>query len=284
MLDVLDLNNQMCVEYIRMGVEIQTADGILVNTWHDLEPKTLFALGDEMKLGWVSQVPVYPVGPLVRPANATLRSKVFDWLDMLSEKSVIYVSFGSGGTLSAKQTMEMVGDWTATVFKTGHRSDDTPDFLPDGFLTRTKRMGMVVPTWAPQTEILNHPAVGGFLSHSGWNSTLESIVSGLPMIAWPLYAEQRINAAMLTEDNGVAVQSKAKPLREVVSRDEIETMIREIMELKGGARRARLETLKLSAEKALRNGGLSHNSLAQVANDCKIKVLRNRTHEHDHLL
>ncbi|KAJ9170827.1 hypothetical protein P3X46_018901 [Hevea brasiliensis] len=287
---VLDRNNQMYIEYIRMGVQMPTADGILVNTWQDLEPKTLGALGDKRKLGWVAQAPVYAVGPLVRPVKPGSSSDVLGWLDMQPQQSVVYVSFGSGGTLSAKQTTELAwglelseqrfiwvvrppveDDAAAAIFKTGHRSDNTPDFLPDGFLTRNQKKGLVVPMWAPQTEILSHPSVGGFLSHCGWNSTLESIVNGLPMIAWPLYAEQGMNATMLTEDIGVAVRLKSTP-PVVVSREEIETTIRQVMEDKGDAIRARAKTLKSSAEKALSKGGSSYNSLSYVANDCEIRL------------
>ncbi|KAJ6420028.1 hypothetical protein OIU84_030034 [Salix udensis] len=285
---ILDRNDQMYIEYKRMGVDLQKFDGILVNTWQDLEGTTLVALEDGKKSGRVAQVPVFPVGPLVRAVKpAGPKSEMLEWLDMQPTESVIYVSFGSGGTLSAKQTTELAcglessgqrfiwvvrppieNDSAATVFKTNHRTDDTPDFLPDGFLTRTRKIGVVVPMWAPQTEILSHPSVGGFVSHCGWNSTLESIVNGVPMIAWPLYAEQGMNAAMLSEDIGVAIRSKSFPARELVVREEIETMVRTIMD-EGDARRARVKTLKSSAEKALSKAGSSYNSLAQVANDCE---------------
>ncbi|CAK7339528.1 unnamed protein product [Dovyalis caffra] len=282
---VLDRNDQIYVEYKHMGVQMQKFDGILVNTWQDLEGTTIGALGGEKKLGRVAPVPVYPIGPLVRAVKPGPRSEVLDWLDMQPIDSVIYVSFGSGGTLSAKQTTELAyglessdrrfiwvvrppieTDSAAAVFKTSHRSDDSPDFLPDGFLTRTRKMGLVVSKWAPQNEILSHPSVGGFISHCGWNSALESIVNGVPMIAWPLYAEQKMNAAMLTEDVGVAIRSKSLPTKEVVGREEIETMVRTIMD-KGDARRARVKTLKSSAERALSKGGSSYNSLSHVAND-----------------
>lgn len=282
---VLDRNNQMYTECVRIGLEMQRFDGILVNTWLDLEAATLGALKE--KLGMVAQVPVYPIGPLVRPVKPCERSKVLDWLDMQPNESVIYVSFGSGGTLSAKQTTELAwalessgqrfiwvarppleNDAATALFKTGHRSDDTPDFLPDGFLTRTRNTGVVVPIWAPQAEILSHPSVGGFLSHCGWNSTLESMINGVPMIAWPLYAEQNMNAAMLTEDIGVAIRSKLLPTQEVIGREKIENMVRTIMD-KGDTRKARAKTLKASAENALGKGGSSYNSLAHVANECE---------------
>ncbi|KAK4396790.1 UDP-glycosyltransferase 72B1 [Sesamum angolense] len=74
------------------------------------------------------------------------------------------------------------------------------------FLERNRGVGLVAPTWAPQSAVLAHPSTGAFLSHCGWNSTLESLVHGKPMIAWPLYAEQRMNATMLVEEVRVAVK------------------------------------------------------------------------------
>uniref|UniRef100_A0A7N2M081 Uncharacterized protein n=1 Tax=Quercus lobata TaxID=97700 RepID=A0A7N2M081_QUELO len=84
----------------------------------------------------------------------------------------------------------------------------------------------MVPFWAPQVDVLNHPSIGGFLSHCGWGSTLESITNGVPMIAWPLYAEQKMNATLLTEEIGVAIRSKVLPSKKVVQREEIEKMAR----------------------------------------------------------
>lgn len=86
------------------------------------------------------------------------------------------------------------------------------------------------------------------------------------MIAWPLYAEQRMNATLLNEEFGVAVRSKVLPTKEVVGREEIETMVRKIMEdsQEGNVLRARVKQLKCDAEKALSEGGSSYNQLSQV--------------------
>jgi UDP:flavonoid glycosyltransferase YjiC (YdhE family) len=73
--------------------------------------------------------------------------------------------------------------------------------LPEGFIERNKEVGLVVQSWVQQIEVPGHRSTGGFLTHCGWNSALESIMSGVPMIAWPLYAEQRMNAKMLV--NGI---------------------------------------------------------------------------------
>nr|CAD1824062.1 unnamed protein product [Ananas comosus var. bracteatus] len=96
--------------------------------------------------------------------------------------------------------------------------DDPSNYLPDGFLERTKDVGRAVPSWAPQVRVLAHAATGGFFSHCGWNSTLESAVHGVPMIAHPLYAEQYTNAVLLTEVVGIAIRPRAREPYGIVGR------------------------------------------------------------------
>ncbi|KAB5547682.1 hypothetical protein DKX38_011088 [Salix brachista] len=285
---ILDRKNQMFVEFVRVGIEISMADGVLVNTWQDLEPTTLDALGDENKLKRAIKAPVYAVGPLVRPVDVNVRRDALDWLDMQPSQSVIYVSFGSGGTLSTKQTIELAwglelsqqrfiwvlrppieNNASANIFKTGIAFDDSSSYLPDGFLTRTHNLGLVISTWAPQTEILAHPSVGGFLSHCGWNSILESISNGLPIISWPLYAEQKMNAALLT-GLGVAVRAQALPSNGVVTRGEIKSMVRRIMVDKEGYEiRSKVREFKYSALKASSEDGSSYNSISNLTKTFK---------------
>jgi UDP:flavonoid glycosyltransferase YjiC (YdhE family) len=133
-------------------------------------------------------------------------------------------------------------------------------------------LGLVVTQWAPLLDILQHPSTGGFLSHCGWNSSLESILSGVPMIAWPLYAEQKMNATMLEEVIGVAIRPKVAPTEGVVGREEIETMVRHVMEgQEGKAMRGRVRELKISGEKALTEGGSSFTAMSQLAKLCVMK-------------
>ncbi|KAM4118094.1 hypothetical protein ACB094_02G174700 [Castanea mollissima] len=240
-----DRNNQQYHEHIRKGIEIPLGDGILLNIWEDLEPTTLAALRDESLLGQVAKVPIYTVGPLKRSIGSiSSTSQLFEWLDKQPSESVIYVSFGSGATKGAD----------AAFFTVGSGENDVSEYLSQGFLSRTHKLGVVVPMWAPQVEFLSHDS----------NSTIESITNGVPMIAWPLYAEQRMNATLLNEEFGVAVRSKVLPTKEVVGREEIETMVRKIMEGLNVIR-ARVKQLNCDAEKALSEGCSSYNQLSQFS-------------------
>lgn len=131
------------------------------------------------------------------------------WLnERQAPHSVLYILFGSFATHSAPQLLELAQGLEASgcSFLWLVRPPDAPgisaatgspvsisEFLPPGFQERTKDRGMCYSGWAPQTRILKHPAVGGFMSHCGWNSTLEAVCSGVPMLAWPLTSEQHLN-------------------------------------------------------------------------------------------
>lgn len=171
------------------------AEGILVNTFMELEKGALKHLQEKEP----GKPPVYPVGPLIKtgPTNEERdRAECLKWLDNQPNDSVLFVSFGSGGTLSHNQLNELAlglessghkflwvvrspNDQSSNAaFFSVHSQDDPFVFLPKGFLERTKDQGLVVSSWAPKIEVLSHRATGGFLSHCGWNSTLESIVHG----------------------------------------------------------------------------------------------------------
>ncbi|KAF8409915.1 hypothetical protein HHK36_002434 [Tetracentron sinense] len=294
--DLLDqVRNRKIEEYrwlLQHARRLPMAQGILVNTCEDLEPVSLRALGE---LQQIPTPPVYPVGPLIIEEDSNKPSEIecLTWLDMQPPDSVLFVSFGSGGTLSAEQLTELAWGlelsqqrfiWVArkpavdakasgAFFNVGGEHNNPREYLPDGFLKRTHGVGLVVPSWAPQVEVLSHASTGGFLSHCGWNSTLESIVHGVPIVAWPLYAEQRTNATMLVEDVGVAVRAEREPEKGVVGREEIERVVRLVMDgEEGKAMRSRVKELQKSAVESLNEGGSSYNSLSQVAKEWKSRV------------
>ncbi|CAK7348753.1 unnamed protein product [Dovyalis caffra] len=145
------------------------AEGILLNSFIDLEADTIKAMQDEE----IGKIPlIYPVGPIIQSGSTSgiNRSECLNWLDDQPKGSVLYVSFGS----AKSSTFLFI-------------------FFPKRFLDRNKDQGLVVPSWAPQIHVLSHSSTGGFLTHCDCNSTPESIV------AWPLHAEQKMNAVLLSE-------------------------------------------------------------------------------------
>ncbi|CAA7019406.1 unnamed protein product [Microthlaspi erraticum] len=279
----LDPTDQIYQELVPLSSLPPTADGIIVNSWDDMESKTLKSLQDPNLLGKIARVPVYPIGPLCRPADpSSANHPVLDWLNEQQDESVLYISFGSGGSLSSKQLTEFawglelsqqrfvwvvrppVDGSASSEYLSVQRGDCTPDYLPEEFVSRTQERGLVVPSWAPQAEILAHKAVGGFLTHCGWNSILESVVSGVPMIAWPLFGDQKMNATLLNEELGIAVRSKELPWEGVIPRSEVEVLVRRIMvEEEGCEMRKKVKKLRYTAEKS------GHGSLSKVAEECE---------------
>uniref|UniRef100_A0ACD6A002 Uncharacterized protein n=1 Tax=Avena sativa TaxID=4498 RepID=A0ACD6A002_AVESA len=180
------------------GRRYSLADGFLANTFHEMEPATVEAFKQVADRG--TSRPVFPVGPLVRSNSADEAaagaSLLLEWLDSQPARSVVYVSFGSGGALSVEQTAELAAGleasghrflWAVRMpsldghshsFGAGGDDDDPLAWLPEGFVRRTEGRGLAVAGWAPQVRVLSHPATAAFVSHCGWNSTLESAVAG----------------------------------------------------------------------------------------------------------
>ncbi|KAL0381391.1 UNVERIFIED_CONTAM: Anthocyanidin 3-O-glucosyltransferase 5 [Sesamum angustifolium] len=122
-------------------------------------------------------------------------------------------------------------------FNVGNSSDGTPNYLPEGFSTRIRDVGLLVPLWAPQVEILSHSAVG----------------------------EQRLNATFLVEEAGVAVRPRVLPTKQVVGREEIERLVRSLIEHKEGqGMRDKAKQLKMSAEDGLGHAGSSYKSMCEI--------------------
>ena len=205
---------------------------ILVNTFHELEARAI----DELRGNMHSTI--YPIGPLVftnpncsadhhidneqeqeheqEPRAVGAGSALWEedhksllWLDTQSSKSVLYVSFGSMAKVSIEQVKEIADglEMSHHAFLWVIRAD-LLEYNLDGkasefkaifseFLERTKDRALVAP-WVPQTAVLSHPAVGAFLTHCGWNSTIESISCGVPMLGWPRLSEQNTNCRYIT--------------------------------------------------------------------------------------
>ncbi|CAJ1955596.1 unnamed protein product [Sphenostylis stenocarpa] len=196
------------------------SDGVLFNTVHEF---------DSVGLGYFKRKlgrPVWAIGPILftgsgsRGKGGGIDTKLcIEWLDSKPSKSVLFVCFGSMNTISASQMMELAkalersGKSFVWVVRPPIGFDINSEFreeewLPEGFVERVRESGkgLVVHDWAPQVEILSHPAVSVFLSHCGWNSVVESLSEGVPILGWPMAAEQFFNCKFLEEEVGVCVE------------------------------------------------------------------------------
>lgn len=280
---IQDRSNEAYQWILHHGRQYRDAEGVIVNSFEAFEPDAAKVL----KQNDAGQPPLYLVGPLTqsRPAGAEEDAECLRWLDKQPVGSVLFVSFGSGGTLTTAQIAELAlglemsgqrflwvvrspsdgGNASAAYFTTQSKADPFP-FLPAGFLERTREVGLVIPSWAPQVAVLGHAATGGFLSHCGWNSTLESVKAGVPILAWPLFAEQRQNAVMLAEGAKIALRLRAAE-DGLVPREEVARVVKELMEgEEGKAARRRVLGLQEAALRCLEEGGAALEALDEVVN------------------
>ncbi|MED6126779.1 hypothetical protein PIB30_081834, partial [Stylosanthes scabra] len=284
LLDPLQERTNEAYKYmLHLANRYRATQGIIINSFLELEPETL----KELQKDEPGMLLVYPVGPLVNinRTNGT-DDKCLRWLDQQPRGSVLFVCFGSGGTLSSAQTHELAvglenseqrflwvvkcpNEKVANGAYLDANDDvqakaDPLDFLPEGFVERTRGMGLVVPSWAPQAQVLAHASIGGFLTHCGWSSILESIVNGVPMIAWPLHAEQKMNAVLMTEGMKVATRPKIGE-NGLVENEEISRVVKRLMESEEGMKFSyRVKELKDAAIKALGDNGSSTKQLAEL--------------------
>ncbi|KAI6691270.1 hypothetical protein NL676_028098 [Syzygium grande] len=263
------------------------ADGILVNTFESLEPKAVELIASGACVPDVPTPPVYCTGPLIaeessRAGDSTVgrQQDCLSWLEKQPRKSVVFLCFGSRGTFSAEQIKEVA----VGLEKSGHRflwvvkkpsghegggsngDVDLEALMPDGFLERTKETGMLVRSWAPQVAVLRKEAVGGFVTHCGWNSVLEAVAAGVALVAWPLYAEQHMNRNFLVQDMGMAIGVEQRDGVGFVSGDEVERAVRELMESEHGRElREKSWAMREKAAEALGDSESSTAALAKLA-------------------
>ncbi|TVU39746.1 hypothetical protein EJB05_13185, partial [Eragrostis curvula] len=275
---------------VMMGVTRRNPepDGIVVNTVASLEPRAVAALGDPRLLPasvCKRTPPVYCVGPLVAaPGETKGEHECLAWLDKQPERSVVFLCFGILGEVC--HTEEQLKEIALGLESSRHRflwvvrapiSKELPEsthgnpdldaLLPDGFLERTKGRGLVVKMWAPQVEVLRHRATGLFVTHCGWNSAFEAITAGVPMICWPLYAEQKMNKVFMVEEARIGVEVVGWQ-QGLVSAEEVEAKVRLVMESEEGERlRARVAEHRDVAAVAWKRGGSSRAAFGQLLSD-----------------
>uniref|UniRef100_A0ACD5YIB7 Uncharacterized protein n=1 Tax=Avena sativa TaxID=4498 RepID=A0ACD5YIB7_AVESA len=292
---VMDKKNPNYTWFVYHGRRFMEADGVIINTVAELEQSVLAAIADGRCTRGIPAPTVYPVGPVLSlspsPQGAEQPHECVRWLDAQPPASVVLLCFGSVGFFTMTQAHEVARG----LERSGHRflwvlrgppaagtlqttDANLGELLPEGFLERTKEKGLVWPTKAPQKEILAHAAMGGFVTHGGWNSTLESLWFGVPMVPWPLYAEQHLNAFTLVEYMGAAVAMEVDRKRNnFVDASELERAVKALMDGDsddGRKVREKATEMKAACRKAVEEGGSSYSALGRLSEDIRKGAVR----------
>ncbi|PON81078.1 UDP-glucuronosyl/UDP-glucosyltransferase [Trema orientale] len=250
--------------------------GVLVNSFYELEP----AYADHYRK--VLGRKAWNIGPLFlyNKGSNSDEHECLKWLDSKKPNSVVYVSFGSMANFDDEQLKEIAtgleasGQQFVWVVKKEKKEGVKEEWLPEGFEERIKGKGLIIRGWAPQVPILEHEAVGGFVTHCGWNSTQESVCAGVPMVTWPIAAEQFYNEKLVTQILRVGVEVGAKKWKRLVGdfvkRDAIERAVSRVM---GGEEaeemRSRVKRLAEMARSAVKEGGSSVLDLNALFDDLR---------------
>ncbi|XP_031396961.1 UDP-glycosyltransferase 73C4-like [Punica granatum] len=270
------------------------AYGVVANTFEELEPAYVEEFrkvrGRVWCVGPVSLVNENGLDKAERGNRAAIdESHCLKWLDSRGPKSVIYACLGSLSRLTPLQLIEMGLGLEASnrpfiwVVRGGQEFEDWVS--ESRFEDWTAGRGLLVRGWAPQVLILSHPAVGGFLTHCGWNSTLEGVCAGVPMVTWPMFAEQFYNEKMIVQVLRVGVSlgsevaikwGEEEKFGAVMKKETVEKAIKEVMdeeEEEARGRRRRAMELGQKAKKAMDEGGSSYLNLNLLIEDIKQQVM-----------
>lgn len=207
------------------------------------------------------------------------------WLDMQGPRTVVYACLGSLNRLTPPQLVELGLGLEESkrpfiwVIRGAYKKEEFENWLKeDGFEERIKGQGLLIRGWAPQVLILSHPSIGAFLTHCGWNSTLEGICAGVPLITWPLFAEQFCNEKFILQVSKTGVSVGAKMVVHLgeeekfgvsVKRDQVKEAISAVMEKgkQGEETRERVKNLAEAAKKAIEQGGSSYENVTCLLED-----------------
>ncbi|XP_073221391.1 7-deoxyloganetin glucosyltransferase-like isoform X2 [Cicer arietinum] len=273
-----DPNDIMLGFFSAVADRIPRDTTIVLSTSNELESDVINALS--------SMFPsLYPIGPLPSLLNQTPHNhltslssnlwkedtKCLEWLESKEPRSIVYVNFGSITVMTHEQVLEFA--WGLANSKQPFLWIIRPDLVIGGsvvlsseFVNETSDRGLIA-SWCPQEKVLNHPSIGGFLTHCGWNSTTESICAGVPMLCWPVFGDQPTNCRFICNEWEIGLEIDTN-----VKREEVEKLVNElIVGEKGKKMREKAMELKNKAMEDTRVGGCSYMNLDKVINEVLLK-------------
>ncbi|KAG6631152.1 hypothetical protein CIPAW_13G070800 [Carya illinoinensis] len=250
---------------------VPKAQWLLFTYVHELEPQVFDTLRVEFP------IPIYPIGPSI--PNLELRDNAsgssdgnfngvnyFYWLDSQPTWSILFISFGSFNSISYAQMDEIVGGVQDSGVRCLWVSRGNDARFKDG----CEDIGLVVP-WCDQLKVLCHSSIGGFWTHCGWNSTLEGVFAGVPMLTLPIIFDQFPNYKQIVEDWKVAWRIK-KDVRskDLVTKGEISELLKRFMDQEnneGLKLRMRAKEPQEACQWAIAEGGSTQNYLDAFITD-----------------
>ncbi|CAK8543954.1 unnamed protein product [Lathyrus sativus] len=281
---------------VKMAAADMASYGLIVNSFEELEPEYASDLkksrnGKVWCVGPVSLRNKNHLDIAQRGKNNKVASSIdvencLNWLDLQESNSVIYICLGSICNLTSLQFIEIGMALEACerpfiwVIRERNQTEELNNWIKESsFEERTKEKGFLIKGWAPQVLILSHCAIGGFLTHCGWNSTLEAICAGVPMITWPLFGDQFFNERFVVEVLRVGVMVGAESpvnwgeeenVGVLVKKEDVEKAIEKLMDdasCEKEERRKRAKELAEMAKRCVGEGGSSQLNVTLLIQD-----------------
>ncbi|WCJ19747.1 7-deoxyloganetic acid glucosyltransferase [Euphorbia peplus] len=268
--------------------EMREAKSLILNTFEELEEPIL----SQIRTRYPKIYTIGPIHELLKTKHESINKQkshsslnsvwqvdrsCMEWLDKQPLQSVLYISFGSIASMTKDQFMELWNGlansnhrflWAIRPESLVEEDGNALETIPVELAMGPKERGYVV-SWTPQEEVLAHKAIGGFWTHSGWNSTLESITAGVPMICWPYYADQQINSRFVSD-----VWKLGLDMKDTCDRKIVEKMVNDLMVdrrdefVKSSAKMAEL------ARNSVQKGGSSFSNLDSLIDQIKLMSMK----------
>ncbi|KAL9226063.1 hypothetical protein vseg_001915 [Gypsophila vaccaria] len=261
---------------VKCGIATSNSYALLVNSFYELESQYLDYWNKML------QPPkAWCIGPLCLADSPKLegieKPNWIDWLDKkwAEKKPVLYVAFGTQSEIPSDQLVEIIIglENSGIDFLWALRIKPNQEKLIAGLQERVEGRGLIVREWVDQRMILNHEGVQGYLSHCGWNSVTESVCASVPILAWPMIAEQHLNARLIVEEMnvGLRVETYNGSVRGFVKAEHLKIVILELMVgEKGKVVRKNVDLLAEVAKKTIEEGGSSWKNLESLLAEFEI--------------